>query len=63
MEEYMQLITQLQLPKERWKHQLSSCTSAELTEFLNLTRNLSSLGHDILPAALFAANRLQKSVG
>lgn len=59
----MKSIAQLEPRKESRKEQLSSCTSDELTEFLNLTGKLNRLGHGFLTRAAFAASHLQKSVG
>lgn len=63
MKDYFQSISPIDITRSRRKEQLSPCTPAEITSYLQLTGSLNWLGHGALPQAGFAASHLQQAVG
>ena len=60
MEEYMDTIHPLNLPKDRRKQSNDTATNEEITNFLGLTGKTNFLGHGCLPMASFVASHLQQ---
>jgi len=63
MQEYVDSIDPIDIPRARKKEHTASATAQELTNYLSLAGTLNFLGHGVLPAAAFAASHIQQRVG
>ncbi len=63
MEEFMDTISPMDIPRARRKQNADSATNEEIIGFLSDTGKLNFLGHSVLPVTAYVASHYQQRIG